>query len=212
MNSRLPFFVALVLGLGLASADRALAQNITLGAKGGYTLSKPTDLEEASSKGGFALGAYLNFGLSENLFLGIEGLYAERKSAAPSESATDAEDQIKQAFLEVPAYIGGRLSAGMLQPKLYAGAMAAFETTCTLSVEGTGISESGDCSAEGLDTKSVNWSAIFGGGLDVALTAIILSADVRYNLGLTNLADEPEAQEKWNHWEFLLGVGFRLGN
>jgi hypothetical protein len=113
---------------------------------------------------------------------------------------------LTQDFVEIPAMLGTRLAGGLVQPKLYLGATAAFESKC--SVESvTMIPGVGDCAS--LDTESAIWSATFGGGLDLALGFIMLTTDVRYNLGLTAIGGGTDS--KWNTWMLLAGLGFRLG-
>ncbi len=202
--------MCLAIGLALAGTSEVQAQGITLGAQGGYNYAQlsdvPTDIEEVGDKGSFVLGAFANIQFHPMLFVGVEGLYVERKTELTE--GGEAAD-FKQAHFEIPAYLGARLLSGMFQPVVYAGASAAFESTCEVSAEGA----SADCSDPDVDisTKSALWSAVFGGGLDVALGSIILTGDIRYNLGLSKVVDEEGVDTKWNSWMFLVGVGFKLG-
>ena len=50
---------------------------------------------------------------------------------------------------------------------------------------------------------------MFGGGVDVAVGPVILSGDIRYNLGLSAISDDEDT--KWNSWMVLVGIGFGLG-
>ncbi|UCF20048.1 MAG: PorT family protein [Gemmatimonadota bacterium] len=196
--------VAVVFGLALAGVSDAQAQGITLGAQGGYNYAQladvPTDFGEISDKGSFVVGAFLDIQFHNLLFLGVEGNYLENKF-----EATDGSGTWKQNYVQIPAYLGVRLLKGMLQPVLYAGAAANFETTCTVSEGDLSV----DCSDLDLSTNSAIWNAVFGGGVDVALGAIRLNGDIRYNLGLTKVEETEDA--KWNNWMFLVGVGFGLG-
>ena len=197
--------VAVVLGLGLAGISDAQAQGITIGAQGGYNYAQladvPTEFGDVSDKGSFVVGAFLDVQFSSLLFIGVEGNYLENKFEAEDAST------LKQNYVQIPAYLGVRLLSGMLQPVLYAGAAANFETTCDVSLAGTSVS----CSDVDISTNSAIWNAVFGGGLDVALGAIRLNGDIRYNLGLTKVSDEEGQDAKWNNWMFLVGVGFGLG-
>lgn len=204
---RATFATAVILCLGFAGISEAQAQGITLGAQGGYNYAQlsdvPTGIDEVGDKGGFVVGAFLDIQFHEMLFLGIEGNYVEFKNEATEAGGTGV---IKQAVIQAPAVLGVRLLKGIVQPVVYAGGAANFETTCEIDPEGF---EATDCSAEGIDTKSVTWTAVFGGGVNIALPMIVLSADLRYNLGLTEAADN--ADSKWNSWMALVGVGIRLG-
>jgi opacity protein-like surface antigen len=200
------FGVAVAFCLGLAGFSDVQAQGITLGAQGGYNYAQlsdiPTDVSEVGDKGSFVVGAFVDIQFHPLLFIGVEGNYLENKS-----DITDADgtSNFKQAYVQIPAYLGARLLSGMFQPVLYAGASVSFETTCDLTL-GT---LTGSCSDAELDTKSSIWSAVFGGGLDVSLGSIVLNGDIRYNLGLSKVA--PDEDTKWNTWMAMVGVGFKLG-
>jgi hypothetical protein len=189
------FGMAVALCLGLAGINEAQAQGITLGAQGGYNYAQlsdvPTDFESVGDKGSLVLGAFANIQFHPMLFVGVEGLYVERKTEL---TALGETADFKQSHIEIPAY---------------AGASAAFESKCEVTAEGATV----DCSDPDVDisTKSALWSAVFGGGLDVALGSIILTGDIRYNLGLSKIVDEEGEDIKWNSWMFLVGVGFKLG-
>lgn len=204
------FGVAVAFCLGLAGISEVQAQGITLGAQGGYNYAQlsdiPTDVSEVSDKGSFVVGAFVDIQFHPMLFIGVEGLYAENKTEITE--ATDAAT-FKQAYFEIPAYLGARLLSGMFQPVLYAGAMGSFEASCDVSFEGASL----DCGDPLVDisTKSAIWSAVFGGGLDVSLGSIVLNGDIRYNLGLSKVLDEEGEDTKWNSWMVLVGVGFKLG-
>jgi hypothetical protein len=202
------FAVTVVLCLGFAGIGDAQAQGLTLGAQGGYNYAQlsdvPTDLDEVGDKGSFVIGAFLDIQFHETLFLGVEGNYVEYKSELTAAGETG---DLKQAFIQVPAVLGARLLTGMIQPVVYAGATANFETTCTID-PGTGTAE--DCSVDTVDTKNVTWNAVFGGGVNISLAMIVLNADLRYNLGLSKAAEGEDT--KWNSWMALVGIGFKLGN
>ncbi|KPK65243.1 MAG: hypothetical protein AMS21_05185 [Gemmatimonas sp. SG8_38_2] len=192
---------AVVLGLVLAGVSDAQAQGLHLGIQGGYNYAQlsdvPSDIGEIGDKGSFVVGAYVDIQFHKLLFIGVEGNYVEYKSEADG-------DVFKQGQIQIPAYLGVRLANGLLQPNLYAGAAASFEASCDI--------ESVSCEDADVSTKSAIWSAVFGGGLDVALGFIRLNGDVRYNLGLSKVVDEEGVDTKWNSWMFLVGAGIGLGN
>jgi hypothetical protein len=203
------FATAVAVGLCLAGISDAQAQGITLGVQGGYNYAQlsdaPTDIGEIGDKGGLVLGAFVDIGFSGMWFVSVEGNYAEMKSEATSGGTTE---EFKQNFIQIPVYLGVKLLSGMIQPVFYAGGTASFETTCEITPEG-GSAEACDAVGNEINTKSAIWGAVFGGGLNVALGPVIINGDVRYNLGLTKIADNQDT--KWNNWMFLVGVGFGLG-
>jgi hypothetical protein len=202
--------VAVILGLGLARTGDAQAQGLTLGAHAGYNYAQlsevPTDLSTVGDKGSFVLGAFLHIQFHRTVFLGVEGNYVEYKNDLTEGAETRV---INHNYIQLPAYLGARLMTGIIQPVVYAGAAASFETKCNIDVEGL---EAVDCSDPlvGLDTKNLTWNGVVGGGLNIALPMIVLSADLRYNLGLSKAAEGEDT--KWNSWMALVGVGIRLGS
>jgi hypothetical protein len=198
--------MALVFGLGLAGISDAQAQGITLGAQGGYNYSQisdiPTGIDEIGDKGGLIVGAFVDIQFHKLIFVSVEGNYVERKAEL---TETGVTGDFKQNYIDIPALLGVRLMSGMLQPVLYAGGMVSFETKCTLSTDL--LSES--CANLDFGTESNVWSAVFGGGLDIALSVVRLNADIRYNLGLSGVVEDEDA--KWNSWMALVGIGFGLG-
>ncbi len=206
--NRAMFAVTVVLCLGFAGIGDAQAQGLTLGAQAGYNYAQlsdvPTGIDEVGDKGGFVVGAFLDVQFHETLFLGVEGNYVEYKNdlTIATESGT-----VKQAYIQVPVVLGARLLTGMIQPVVYGGATANFETKCQIDPD-TGSAV--DCSPSDIDTKSVTWNAVFGGGVNISLAMIVLTADLRYNLGLSKVAEGDDT--KWNSWMGMVGVGFKLGN
>jgi hypothetical protein len=200
--------VAVALAFGLAGTSDAAAQGITLGVQGGYNYAQlsdvPTDIEEVGDKGSFVVGAFVDIQFHSLLFIGVEGMYAESKVDITDTGETGS---FKQAYIDVPVYLGARLLHGMFQPVLYAGGMASFEASCDITI----MSVSASCSDVDISTKSAVWSAVFGGGLDVALGPVRLNGDIRYNLGLSNVLDEDGEDIKWNSWMGLIGIGFGIG-
>ena len=203
--------MALVFGLGLVGISDAQAQGITLGAQGGYNYAElsdlPTDTDEIGKKGGLVLGAFVDIQFHSMLFLSVEGNYVEQKNDVTD---TDGTTEFKQNFIQIPALLGVRLLSGMVQPVLYAGASASFETKCQITPEDFSALDCTDPLVD-LSTNSALWSAVFGGGVNVALGPVILNGDIRYNLGLSTIIDEAGEESKWNSWMVLVGIGFGLG-
>jgi hypothetical protein len=117
---------------------------LTLGLKGGVNFSDLADLESElskSSKNDFVGGIYLNIG--DRWSFQPELLYSSR-GVDLGEGGTSL-GSFKQQFVEIPALVHFRLLQGVLEPALYAGVSASFETACEIEEVGE---ESEDC--EGL--------------------------------------------------------------
>jgi len=153
--------VAVVLGLALAGTNDAQAQGITLGVQGGYNLaslsSVPEDVSDVKDKGGLVLGAFVDIQFHDMLFLGVEGNYTEHKSDVTDADGTSG---FKQNYIQIPAVLGVRLLKGLVQPVLYAGAAANFETSCNIE---RGFEEAMTChmaTQSYLQGRRVSWDPV----------------------------------------------------
>jgi len=205
-------FVRVALPLALLIAAPLQAQT-TLGVKGGVNVADvstnsidlPTDLD---SKTGFVGGAFATFGLGSLFALQPELLYSQKGFGA---SEGDLTAELGVNYFEIPVLLKAQFKLAMLRPAIYAGPVVSFETSCNLDVIGVSVDCDGD---EGfVDRKKTDWGAVFGANLDFILGPVILILDGRYQLGLTNLADVPEAADeevKNRVWQIMAGVGFSI--
>jgi hypothetical protein len=124
-------------------------------------------------------------------------------------------------------------TGGKLRPRLYAAPSLAFELRCSASLavrneyytpggELIGSDESeftGDCRDDyehGVfggplftETKTIDIGIVFGGGLDIRIGGGALTADVRYNLGLSDI-DDSDATLRNRAFQVLLGYSYFL--
>lgn len=189
--------VAVFVSLGLmAGSSPAQAQGLALGAEAGATFADFDASEgdaDLGSRTGFRVAGVLRYG-----FGGVWGVqtgvgYAQK--GAEDESLPDVTSTIELAYIEIPAFLTLDIPTGPspLNPRLFAGPQISFESSCEISSEGEGVSATVDCDAEELgafDTKSADFSLVFGGGLDFGLGGpLALTLDGRYDLGLTDIND-----------------------
>jgi hypothetical protein len=194
----------------------------TLGIKGGLNVSSlsvddPGNPDiEFDSQTDFLVGAFLQCGSDGWFALQAEALYSQ--NGAKSQGG-DPEVTLNLNYLRVPVLLMARLSSGesRLHPILYAGPQVAFETRCQVTGEQDGVSMSFGCDDPELDdpveTKSIEFGLVFGGGLEIPFSRLTAHVDVRYNLGLTNLnsgTDAGEVSVKNRGWSFMLGLGLPL--
>jgi hypothetical protein len=212
-------FLRMALPLALLLAAPLQAQT-TLGVKGGINIAQ-TDFEDLDfgSRTGFLGGAFVRFGLGSTLAVQPELLFVPKGA---SESDSGVELTFKLDYIEIPILLQYRFQTeGALTPVLFAGPYVAIETTCDLAGSAGGGSQSVACNAldevtEGflgdLNTKSTDIGAIFGGGLDFYVGSVIVGAEARYGLGLTNVNDTPNSTQsiKNRGWSVLGSVGFPL--
>ncbi len=167
----------------------ANAQDTKFGVKAGLNIANLTgDVEDASSLIGFQIGGFAEFKISEKFAIQPELMY----SAQGASSDTDGD--LKLGYLNIPVmakyYVAKSFS-------LEAGPQVGF----LLSAE-----------VEGVDVKdvfeSVDFGVNFGAGYDFTEN---LSAGLRYNLGLSNVA-KTEAGEDFtvNNSVFSITVGYKF--
>ncbi len=210
-------------------ATPGFSQNLSAGIQGGIDLSDlsiddPTEDVNLDPSLGFSGGAFLAIDLHEYFRLQFAGQYVQK--GAEEEEAVDgvsATVEFNLAYLElmVPATLTIPIENSPVTPRLFAGPAVAIELSCKISGEALGVSLDVDCEQFDIDgvalqTKSVDFGAIFGGGLDIAVGNGAITLDVLYNLGLIDINDTPDpvAQEvsiKNRNIQFLAGYRFFFG-
>lgn len=186
----------------LAVAGPAQAQDLSLGAEAGVTFADfdvSEDDADLGSRTGFRVAGVLRYGFGG--MWGIQTGVGYAQKGAEDESAPDFTSTFELAYIEIPAFLTLDIPTGPspLNPRLFAGPQVSFESSCEISGEGEGVSATVDCDAEelgefGFDTKSADFSLVFGGGLDFGLGGpLALTLDGRYDLGLTDINDIDEA-------------------
>ena len=213
--------VRMALPLALLISVPLQAQDITVGVKGGINIadvsSDAFDLDDAdlSSKTGFVGGAYANFGLGGVFAIQPEVLYSQ-KGFKLDETGSPLEASLKTNYFEIPVLLKAQFPLTMLRPAVYAGPVVSFETSCKLGLTDGDTSLDFDCDSDDADVsdrKKTDFGAVFGANLDLFVGPLVLTIDGRYQLGLTNLNDDPEAPDesvKTRVWQFMAGVGFTI--
>jgi len=212
-------FLRIALPLALLIAAPLQAQNITFGVKGGINIADVStdaiDFEDlTSAKTGFVGGAFATFGLGGVFALQPELLYSQ-KGFEFQDEVFDIDAQLATNYFEIPLLLKAQLGVAMLRPAVYAGPVLSFETSCKAQGSEGGIDISVDCDAddEGFaNRKTTDVGAVFGANLDIMLGPVVLIVDGRYQLGLTNLNDDPDSDEEVKNrvWQFMAGVGFTI--
>ena len=204
--------VALTLGLSLCLAPAASAGGFGVGFKAGLNFATVSGLEDdidAAAKADFVGGAFGWLGLNPNLSLYGEVLYS-RRSVKLTEMGE--ENTLKHNFLEIPAYLSyGFATAGIVKPRIYAGASASFETGCDVDLA-DGTATNCEDAFGGVGFNSALWAIIGGAAVDVHLGSFFVLGDVRYNYGLNNIVDMPDDDTKYQYFTAFVGIGFGLGS
>jgi hypothetical protein len=191
-----------------AAAVLPLSAAAGVGVKGGYAWSNlkfagATDVPTLTDLKNPVGGVYFSIGLG--LFsIQPEVLYV--RQGARMEALPDwMEDRVD--YIQVPVLLKIHILPGPISPMIYGGPYGAY----LLSAKGVsfigGVTETVDIKDQ---ITSTDYGVVFGGGIDFRLPVIKLSAEVRYNLGLANVAKNPDPgmSVKTKSLMVLVGIGF----
>lgn len=187
------------------------AQETKFGVKGGINLHTITGdvSEDVSSKVGFQIGGFAEFKLSDKFAIQPELLFstqgAKLETSEP-EFGISSEQKLNLTYLNIPVmakfYATEKFS-------LEAGPQVGFLLSAKSKYEATfdGETESGDEDVK--DTlESIDFGVNFGAGYDFTEN---LSAGLRYNLGLSNIAKtEDDNDAKVKNSVFSLSLAYKF--
>jgi hypothetical protein len=154
------------------------------------------DTEDATRQTGLMIGVLNVSPLTPSFSVQTEVLYTMKGAGASEEGADVA---VKLNYLEIPVL--GRFeipASGGVKPFVYAGPAISFKTSCTIEAEFRGNKLSTDCDdeQESFKVKSVDYSAVIGGGLGFDVRGKMLTIGARYTHGFANIGDEGNAKNR----------------
>lgn len=200
----------LIVSLAVLIAAAVLPQSAAagVGVKAGYSWANLkfggiTEILPLTEVKNFVGGVYFSMGLG--LFSIQPEILYTRQGTRLEALPNWMEDRLD--YIQVPVLLKIHVLPGPISPTIYAGPYGAY----LLSAKGVqfvdGVTESTDI---GDQRKSTDYGVVFGGGIDFRLPVIKLSAEVRYNLGLANVAQNAAAGEsvKTKSLMVLVGIGF----
>lgn len=184
------------------------AQETRFGVKAGANLSTFTgDVEDAKSLVGFHVGAFAEIKLTDKFAVQPEILFSTQGAKNEESGAGfSSEDKLNLSYLNIPVmakyYVAEKFS-------LEAGPQIGFLLSAKDKYEysGPGGSDSGKEDVKD-GFKSIDFGVNFGAGYDFTEN---LSVGLRYNLGLSNIADGDDAGDaKVKNSVFSLSVGYKF--
>jgi len=201
---KLVVVTAATLAFVFAAAPQAVAQQNMVGVKGGFVSAKLTgDLgDDLAARSALGVGGFLQVMVAPNISIQPEALYIMKGA---SEDAGDGK--VKVNYVQVPILIQYHIPAVAVSPRLFAGPSISFEAGCDIEEGG----ESDSCENQGINTKSADFGVVFGAGVDIPAGGFVVTLDGRYDLGVTNVADEEGVDVKNKSWEFYAGLGLPFG-
>jgi len=181
----------------------ANAQGVKFGAKAALNVASLNgDVEDPSSYIGFQIGGFAEIKLSEKFAIQPELLYsAQGGKESGEQDGFTADFTHKLGYINVPVmakyYVAKSFS-------LEAGPQVGFLTSAKGKIEAGGESLE-------VDTKdsfnSVDFGFNFGAGYDFTEK---ISAGLRYNLGLSNIADVEGENYTVKNGVFSLSLGYKF--
>lgn len=181
------------------------AAQISLGVRGGVGFSQLAGEVQTNSRTRFVAGAFAGFGIAANYGLQPELDYAQKGAKTESEIVDPRGGLItlKQTtsldYLEllVPAYVTIKVTNERVKPRIYAGPTFGLVLNCKVNVDRS-VGEplpTADCKD---DVKSIDFGLVFGFGLALGAGPGKFAADLRYDLGLSNVSDLADDPSKKN--------------
>ncbi|MEO5800900.1 MAG: porin family protein [Gemmatimonadales bacterium] len=155
------------------------------------------------SRTGFAAGVSMVHAISKDLEFAPELLYVQKGSKFTDGSETAS---LKVSYAELPLLFRAKFGTAATRPFVMAGPAIGVKASCKVSGSSGSTSVSSDCDDLDVNVKSTDVGLMFGGGV----AAKRFSVSVRYDLGLTNVAKDPDPGTKVKNKALLAMVGISL--
>jgi hypothetical protein len=197
----------------MLASSVAAQQSAIIGPLAGINFAKfgGDDVGDVDTRTGFQAGLFAVLPLSRFLALMPSVSYSQEGTAVNPGGGVSGS--FKLDYLEVPVLL--KLSAELndnenLRTYAVAGPAVGFQLKCQVHASSGSQSADVDCDDPtlGLDSKKVQFSGVFGAGLDIDRFTVGL----RYQLGLSSIDDTgADADIKNRVLSIVAGYGFRLG-
>ncbi|WP_246032671.1 porin family protein [Sphingobacterium yanglingense] len=191
MKKILPALLLFLSGASIAQAQ--VLPSFEIGLKGAlnYSKLKNDTYFDSDSKAGYQAGLYSRIGV-----LGFHvqpEIYITGKNVKINK---DNVDDLKFTSVDIPVLLGKRFGLGPIGARIQTGPVFSFITN-----------DNGDKLTNALkfsEYKKSSTSWAFGAGVDISS----LRVDLRYELGLNDMAKGSNEAQKINMWS--IGLGYRL--
>jgi hypothetical protein len=212
-----PIVPVLFLLLSVMWPAHGQAQEVSAGMRVGLSVA---ELESESvnyeTRSGFSFGVFADYGFA-SWFSSQPELQFVMKGADTSNSEVD----INYLELLVPVELRVALSLAV-RPRLFAGLSVALELSCRTSFRAGGVVSQLGCADElpedggiaFVETRTFDFGALVGAGVDITVGPGFVMADVRYTRGLTNINSQggDAADLKNRVVQFLVGYAILLAD
>jgi len=138
---------------------------------------------ETSTRTGFLIGGVLFYSFSPILGLQVEPAYVQK--GAKIDIINNDEATLTANYIDIPVLLKASFGDGPVKPYLLAGATVAFKL-CDAMLEFS------DDTEDTVKTKSTDFILNIGGGVIIPAGKVNIFIEGQYNLGLSDLNDEPD--------------------
>ena len=192
---------------------------------GDFTLDPSQTGVETGMRTGFLFGGVLFYSFSPVLGLQVEPAYVQ-KGATVDQSVTEAgmnikiEQTLSADYLDIPVLLKASFGDGPVKPYLVGGATIALLLgdgmleidKATINGEDVTSMIPSDEREQKVEVKSTDFIFDVGGGITIPLGQVDLFIEAQYNIGLTNINDDPddETEIKTTGIQVKAGVMFPL--
>ena len=205
----------------LVPATSSAQSKVDLGLKGGINIASVStgnfdwegpDTGSISgnfddSRTGFVFGGFARASWGQQFFMQPELLYSQ-KGGRGEISSLDSSVELNMDinYLSIPVLIGVKFPPEMTGPKprVFIGPEVNLELMCTLHFEAEGVREEATCATK--NTQTTDIGIVIGAGVDFEFKALSLTAEFRYDHGLTDRDKTDTGQLKNRAWQFMAGV------
>lgn len=207
----LPFAIIGMFVLASSPAFALQDSPLSLGPKVGLTYSTLTgdETDELGYKLGFSGGAFLAYAFGDWFTLQPEVLYSQ-KGAQESHDTLSGEltNTVSMDYIEIPLLAVLTIpTQSRWTPKLFAGPAFGILISAEQKAERAGEERTADIKD---DLEDFEVGIVFGGGVDVEVGPGAITADLRYNWGVTNIVADAEEgfSVKNGVFSFMVGYAF----
>jgi len=196
--------VAFMMGiLTVGTGSRAEAQIEGIGVLVGPAFSsfRGNGSEAFNGRTGYAAGGFVDLSLNGAIGLRPEFFYVQKGATRNTTPSTT----VKIEYFEVPVLFTLDVPMdGVLGVQFYAGGQVSILSKCRTDTQGGATDV--PCAAAGLPVNSTDWGLIFGAELAIKMFLI----DVRYDMGISQIVDDPNVNLKNQAIMVMGGVLFRF--
>ncbi len=196
-------FMMGILALGSGSQAEAQIEGIGVLVGPAFSSFRGNGSEGFNTHTGFAAGGFVNLSLNGAIGLRPEFLYVQKGATLNTTPSTT----YKIEYFEVPVLFTVDVPMdGVLGVQFYAGGQVSILSKCRADNQGGATDFPCAAANPPLPVNSTDWGLIFGAELAIKMFLI----DVRYDMGISQIVDDPNINLKNQAIMVLGGVMFRF--